>query len=474
MIQLQVPEGFQLPPLFQSLSPEDTARVLVLGSLAFETIQQEGQKSDNESLYISLKKEAAKQYEPQIQQLQKQNTSSTELLSTLKLRLQAEEASRMDVEKRIREEERRNREELLKEKESRIAALEHQVRSSLHSVEQSLKESSRSLSDGFHNFKEQIIKNTTAGSHKKGTQGEAIFTEYLQRIFGSVGIKEEFSLEDVGKEGHQGDVRMFWKEHKLLWEVKNYSRNVNSDEVKKFLRDMEENKDISLGVMVSLKTGITGHQKAGNIDLQELRDGRMCIYINFFLKNDDPSTFLETLKPFIETFLNNRKPETVEESNEAQQQIERFEYQRTILLRLLQNHQESTRKFKNTIANAKKKSDQIWVELTAEMREAENQVKLLVETLVSNTTETSGQVPDFVFTNTDLNMYNEKERKFVEDTLDNFDFSEDYTIGTKQIKEIYKGLGYSEDVVNALRPRVFLEDVWEKGKKEVKYIRAKN
>ena len=123
--------------------------------------------------------------------------------------------------------------------------------------------------------------------------------------------------------------------------------------------------------------------------------------------------------------------------------------------------------------NAKKKSDQIWIELTTEMREAENQVKLLVETLVSNTTEASEQVPDYVFTHTDLNMYNDKERKFVEDTLDNFNFSEEYTIPTKQIKEVYKSLGYTEDTVNALRPRVFLEDVWEKGKKEVKYIRMK-
>ena len=334
MIHLQVPEGFQLPPLFQSLTPHDTAHVLVLGSVAFETIQHEDQKSDHEALYSSLTKEAAKQYEPQIQQLQKQNSASTELLTSLRLRLQAEETSRMDIEKRIREEERRNREELLKEKESRIAALENQMRSSLHSVEQSLKDSSRSLTDGFQNFKEQIIKSTAPGSHKKGTQGEAIFTDYLQRIFGSVGMKEEFSLEDVGKEGHQGDVRMSWKAHKLLWEVKNYSRNVNSDEVKKFLRDMEENRDISLGIMVSLTTGITGHQKAGNIDLQELRDGRMCVYINSFLKNDDPSIFLESLKPFLETFLNHRKPETVEESNEAQLLIERFVYQRTILLRL--------------------------------------------------------------------------------------------------------------------------------------------
>jgi len=478
-ISLQVPVDFELPTFFHELQPADISRVLNLGMIAFQAITQEGIKSDHEALYLSLKKEACKLYEPQVEQLERKNAETMSTLTMLKQRLQNEESSRLDVERRIREEEKRNREEILKEKELRIKSLEQSVHTVLSSVEQSMKDSSRSLTDGFQNFKEQLLKNSS-GSKKKGTQGENVFSEFVKNVFGSVGINEEFVLENVGSEGHQGDLRMFWKNHKVLWEVKNYGRNVDQKEVLKFLRDMEESRDISLGVMVSLTTGITGHQKTGNIDIQELRDGRLCIYINQFLNNEDPMLVLQGIKPFMETFLQYKKPVEKEDPTIAQYQIERFEYQRTILLRLLQNHQESTRKFKNTMVNARKKNDQIWIDLKVGMDESEHQVKLLIETLldtsvtsteVPNTAEQLQlQIPSYVFRHTDISLYNEKERKFLELTLKHFKFSEDYSSPAKTVKEIYKELGYSEDAVTAMRPRIFVDDVWEKGKKEVKYI----
>ena len=468
-IFLEVPVNFKIPDVFNSVPPSEVGRILVLGSIAYETIQQEGHKADHEALFSSLKKEATRTYEPQIKTLEKQCTDSTALISSLKTRLQNEEASRFDIEKRIREEERRNREELLKEKDSRISSLEQQVRNTLTTVEQSMKDSSRTLTDGFQNFKEQILKNT--GSQKKGVQGEGLFMDFLQRVFGSGGIKEEFSLEDVGKEGHQGDMHMSWKGHKVLWEVKNYGRNVDTKEVTKFLRDMEENKDMSIGVMVSLTTGITGHQKTGNIDLEMLRDGRMCIYINFFLKNEDPTSLLQSLMPFMEVFLINKKPATVDEESNAKIQLENFEYKRSVLLRLLKNHEDSTRKFKNVMNNAKKKNDQIWVELTTEMRETEYQVKLLLETLldkdVEETVEKEVVLPEYVFRETNISMYNEREKTFIMDTLKGFTFSEEFSISTKNVKDIYKTLGYSEDSVNKLRIRVFSETAWGKGKTTV-------
>ena len=61
-------------------------------------------------------------------------------------------------------------------------------------------------------------------------------------------------------------------------------------------------------------------------------------------------------------------------------------------------------------------------------------------------------------------MYNEKERVFITDTLKSFTFSEDYSMSTKHIKEIYKTLGYSEDAVNKMRQRIFNDSAWEKGK----------
>jgi len=475
-IILYVPEDYNLPTFFNELSTETTAHVLTLASIAYETIKNEESKAGHEQLYASLTKEAAKAYEPQLLNLQKQCETSTSLVSSLKDRLQNETAARIETEKRVRDEERRNREDLLKEKDSRISALESQMQSRLNIVEQTFKDTSRSLTDGFQTFKEQILK--TSGSQKKGALGETVFSDFVQRVFGSVGLREQFTLEDVGKEGRQGDLKMLWKNHNILWEVKNYTRHINQDEVNKFHRDMECNPNISLGIMVSLTTGITGHQKTGNIDLEELRDGRICIYINNFLNQDDPTSMLQALKPFMETFLNHRKLLTVDESNEAKQQLERFELQHSILLRLLQNHQDATRKFKNTMANAKKRTDQIWVELSTEMRESEYQVKLLLETILdkswstteANQTETL-TIPDYVFRHNEISMYNDKERKFLEDTLKAFTFSEDFTTPSKAVKEVYKGLGYSSDQVDNMRPRVFNDNVWAKGTKDVLYIK---
>jgi hypothetical protein len=263
----------------------------------------------------------------------------------------------------------------------------------------------------------------------------------------------------------------------VLLEVKNYERSVDDKEVKKFLRDMEEGRDVSLGVLVSLRSGIVGHSKTGMIDLVELRDGRMCIYLTHFLTHQDPVQFLQSLKPFMETFLLLReKHAPITNVSLAEQQVERFEIQRTILLKLVQNHQESMRKFKNTIQNAKKKQEQIWLEIGIDMREADHQVKLLLETLfdVNSTAEQEEQVetlPSYVFRITDLSMYNEKERKFVKDLLAKFTIEEDASCPKKELKDVLKPLGYSDEAVSKYCERFLLEDVWEKGKMKVKYFK---
>lgn len=486
-ITLQVPGDYVLPSLYQTIDAKTTSLILTLGSQAYTIITKEGQKLRHETLFQQLQAQAATQYEPRLQEFQKQSEETSQALVALKRRLLQEEEHRHDTERRIREEERRNREELLAEKNSRIQSLEQQIKLQMQGVEVSLKDSSRSLQESFQSFKEMMLK-TSTGSKKKGEQGETIFQDIVQKAFGSVSRGEYFAIEDVGKEGHQGDLRMVWKGHKILIEVKNYERSVDDKEVKKFLRDMEEGREISLGILVSLNSGIVGHSKTGNTDIVELRDGRICIYMSHFLVNPDPVHFLQSFKPFIETFLGLREKqmEHGEEVSAAELQVERFEIQRTIILKLLQNHQESTRKFKNTLMNAKKKQEQIWLELGVEMRESEHQVKLILETLldvkgctetvIEHTSSSSDKIilPSYVFRNTDIMTYNEKERKFLKDILSVMEFGDDYTCTKKELKDAMKTLGYTEDAVNKYCERYFLEDVWEKGKQKVKYLQRRS
>ncbi len=486
-ITLQVPADYQLPQLFQQVSAEETAQILTLGAQAYTIVNQEGQKLQHDTLFQSLKSQAAAEYEPQLQKAQAAAEAAAASLATMKRRIQQEEEYRAATESRVREEERRNREEILKEKDSRIQALEQQVKQQIQGVESQMRETSRTLAESFQNFRETMVKSST-GSKNKGDMGELQFQDIAQRAFGSTARGEFFSIENVGKEGHQGDLRMVWKEHRIMLEVKNYDRNVDQKEVTKFRRDMEEAKDISMGIMVSMTTGITGHHKAGNIDIEELRDGRVCIYLNKFMANEDPVLYLQGLKPFLEMFLlyKANKSQTEDADTEARLQVHALEQQRSILLRLLQNHQEATRKFKNTLMNAKKKSEQIWLDLTTEMREAEHQVKLLLETIldVSSVMETiepnnndtdspTTSLPSYIFKYDDLHQYSDKQRKFIQDFLKAFEYSEEYCISKKDMKEVLKPSGYSEDTVTKYAEQVLQEDVWGKGKKDVKYFRRR-
>ncbi|NDF96152.1 MAG: hypothetical protein EB107_10025 [Proteobacteria bacterium] len=155
--------------------------------------------------------------------------------------------------------------------------------------------------------------------------------------------------------------------------MKNYDRNVDGKEVTKFLRDMEAAKDCPVGIMISLATGITGHMKAGKVDLEMLHDGRMCLYINSLLSHEDPVSLLQSMKPFLEVYLKSltAKPtDSHKEETRAERQMEMFDQQRKSVLKVMQTHEEQMRKMKNVLMNAKKKHEQSWVEILGEMREA--------------------------------------------------------------------------------------------------------
>jgi len=474
-ITFQVPASYTVPSLYQSLDPEGTAHALTLGAQAYTLMTKEGQKLRHETIFQQLQAQASSEYEPQIESLQKQVVKSNDIVNTLKKHLQEEEERRRQVEQQIRQEERRNREELLQEKNSRIQSLEQQVKTQFQTVEQTMKENSRSLHDSIQSFKESFLK-TSSASKKKGEQGEQLFQEIVQKAFGSVSCRDRFVLESVGAEGHQGDLHMFWNGHKILMEVKNYTRSVDDKEVKKFHRDMEQGRDMSIGILVSLNTGIVGHSKTGSVDIEELRDGRFCIYISALFDQTDPVHFLQSLKPFLETFLllKEKQPEAQPQTSEAEAKVERFELQRTMLLKLLQNHQENTRKFKNTIQNAKKKQEQIWTEIGVDMLSAEHDVKLLLETLldVHGTQDEQMEMqdeitlPSYIFYKTDLVEYTEKENKFLKDLSRNFVYEEDAFCQKKEFKDTFKELGYSEDAVTKYGERFFIESVW-KGRKGI-------
>lgn len=478
-LTLNVPTDFRLPRTFLSGNVDTNATALRLGAIAYETIVREGQTLTNESLLENLRKEAERTYVPAIADLKTQVSQTETLVATMKSRLTRQEQDLQEIERRVREEERRNREEIVGEKNGQIEELRAQLRSALGGH--------KTMVESFQTFKEQILKSAT-GSSTRGKLGEQPFSELLQSAYGAVGAGEEFEVVCVGTEGHQGDIHMKWKGHTLMWETKNYTKNVEKKEVLKFLRDMEENPQVSLGIMVSLHTGIAGHTHAGGFDLEELRDGRICLYITNFSKHEDSLAVLQGLQPFLEAFLR-RKPigvgagavtgaaESGAGLEALQGRLGRIEANRAVLQRLVENHIEVMRKYKNSVLNAKKKSEAIWTDVLAGIKEAEHGVKLVLDTLLQDVSEEVEEekptLADYVFKHVEWSMYNERETQFLKDTLDLFECGEDFKMAAKEAKEAYKTRGYSEDAVNALRGCIFLDSAWEKGKKDIKGLRLR-
>lgn len=478
-ITFQLPADYVIPQLFSSVGPNDVATILTLGAHGYDLLSKEGQKLNHKQLYETLQKQAETDFQPKLEQLTKQVAEMTQTTELLRKRLQEETQQRQDQERRIREEERRNREEIVKEKDSRISGLETQIQTSLRQVE-------TSLADKFLTLANSLTK-SAASSKTKGDQGELMFADLLQTTFGSVPHGQPFHIEQKGREARQGDIHMTWMKHKLMWEIKNYDYSVPTKEVQKFVRDMEEAKDIGLGVMVSLHTNISGHTKAGGIDITELSDGRFCVYISKLLTTEDPMAFLQSIKPFLEVLLEQRTGhETASNHSDgdgaAKRLLERFEEHRQIVVRLLKDHEEKTKAFRNVIMNAKRKSEGIWTEIVAEIAKAESSVALLLTTLLAapkeddDTAEEHEEqvtLPSFVFRNTSMIFYNPHQSKFIRDVLARFTIETDAktTIGKKDLKEALKDAGYSDDAASKFFEQVLLEDVWDKGKQKVRYFK---
>jgi len=82
----------------------------------------------------------------------------------------------------------------------------------------------------------------------KGKNGE----EYICEI-----LKEK-NYNNTTKDGKSGDIMINTNNGKIMIEVKDYTRNVNKDEIKKFHRDLMAHSEVNGGIFISLNSGISG------------------------------------------------------------------------------------------------------------------------------------------------------------------------------------------------------------------------
>jgi hypothetical protein len=143
-----------------------------------------------------------------------------------------------------------------------------------------------------------FVRRKTQNVKVKGNEFEEAFRDLLLRAFG---ILDGFAVADTAKSGigHAGDFLVNMCGHKTLWEVKHYDKVVQKSEVEKFRRDMLENGDVRIGVMLSKATDITGKTSKGLREL-EFVEGKLLVYVSRFETFADPIDFLQSLLPLFQ------------------------------------------------------------------------------------------------------------------------------------------------------------------------------
>jgi hypothetical protein len=72
--------------------------------------------------------------------------------------------------------------------------------------------------------------------------------------------------------------------------MKNYTSDIRTDEVTKFLRDMKEHPEVHVGIFISLHTRITGKDREKPISIEWINDSQCAMYIQSFKELDEDNT----------------------------------------------------------------------------------------------------------------------------------------------------------------------------------------
>lgn len=123
------------------------------------------------------------------------------------------------------------------------------------------------------------LSKRSANVKTKGSDYEEEFGEKLKRNYG---LCRGFKLKDTRLGlGHEMDFVMEMDGNVVMWELKNYTAIVPKAESEKFLRDLKENPQAKIGVMISRSTDIYGKAQSGHL-ITEFDNDKMMIYMNRF------------------------------------------------------------------------------------------------------------------------------------------------------------------------------------------------
>jgi hypothetical protein len=446
---LSVPNDFTLPDVYTSTDPLTVSLALTLGARAYETlndtaiqaVRSETHADALKSFEVSHKKES----EEQFKRLRQEKAQFEEAYKAAQTRIEALEQSAAAVRLSATKAARESFEELIRSKDDQNTQLQRLIDSQLVAV------------SGRMDTLQSSITRSFSSSKEKGAFGESFTETMLKMAF-------DCDIQAISKDAQTADIRMIrGSEQEYFWEVKNYSRMVTTDEVEKFRRDMRLHPNIRGGCLVSLRTGIVGRARGGDIDIEFLADGRFILYISHLNARDNIVFYLQTLRPLFQVAELYSKP-----PQEETETVRNLEMKATLVANLLRSHSATVSKHRNAIVSHKKRVDGMFAEFQSYIMESDSQIENLLKVALGSDKEsdevlkeTETTLPSSVFLKERLSEYDGRTKSFVSWLLEVTKGGGQLEI--KELIERARAPGFGEKFVRDSRDDVFQQMAWIKG-----------
>jgi hypothetical protein len=228
--------------------------------------------------------------------------------------------------------------------------------------------------------------------------------------------------------------------------------------------------DVLGGCLISLRTGIVGKSRGGDIDVEFLEDGRFILFISNLMARDDPVFYLQTLRPLFETVEAMAKP--VKEETVA---IRALEAKGLLITNLLRSHSLCIVKHKNSLIGHRRRMDTMFTEFQGYILESEAQLQTLLRVAMGDSVEEvqadmDTELPSTVFKKERLTDCDDRQKEFVKWLLTVATVEPGTQLELKDLIE--KGRpDFGERTIRAFREDLFQDSAWAKGSRFILGIR---
>ena len=342
-VTFHLPSGYELPDFYNTHSPEQIALALRLGAESVDYMEKHATDILREETNEQTSKKLEDKYILLFEKQKSERKKLEDSLEQAKEQLLSLEKANASWQKDLRQRAESMMEPVLRAKDKEI---------------EDLKEMLRMIQDlglKFDKMNDSYTK-TQNNSYLKGRAGEVQVEELLK-------MSLDCEVYPVHKEAYAGDYHMIRGKgkYKYLIDSKDYSRMVNQQEIEKLHRDLRINADVVGAIMISLNSGITGHSRSGDIDIEFNELGKPIVYIGNLKRRDEIPVLFASLRPFFEVV----EQGALHQASTSQSESEvtaKLQQQMALVGSLIRSHLQAMLTMKNVFVNHKKKTDAMYNE----------------------------------------------------------------------------------------------------------------